>query len=152
MPEGSPSVAGTPSSPDAGLPTAPPVALDDEADFGTGVSAVLEEVESIQTEARFPGEISGPGLAFTLRLTNDTPAAISADLVTVNLAYGDGVPGIPISGPPAQPFTGDVEPGASAVATYVFTTTERDDGLVRLEVTYSTEAPVVVFEGSPPVP
>jgi hypothetical protein len=141
---------GTPDpGPDGVLPTAAPVPLSEPADFGTGVVAVLEQVRSVQTQARSPGEISGPGLLLSVRLTNDTGEPVSLDTVTVNLTDAAGVPGLPIGGPPAMPFEGRLAPGASAVGTYVFTIAEGARSPVMVEVFYSTQAPVVVFEGDP---
>lgn len=138
-----------PVGPDGALPTAEPVPLDEQAEFTTGVIAVLDAVERIQTEAQVPGEISGPGLAFTVRITNETSEAVPLSGVTVNLLDAEGAPGLPMSGPPARAFQGELAPGDSVRATYVFATAEGWSAPVRLEVSYSTDASVVVFEGDP---
>lgn len=160
-----PSVTASPSQPDADdgpapadgdegaapgdLPTAAPVELTEVADFGTGVTAEVQQVEAIQAEGRGPGELSGPALVFRIAVTNGSGAPVDVDAVTVNVADMTGAPGAPLAGPPAEPFTGSVEPGASAVGTYVFAVPADSRDLVQLEVSYSTDASVVVFAGDP---
>lgn len=131
------------------LPTAEPVPLEDEADFGTGVTSSLDGVEAIQAEAHGPGEIAGPALAFEIRLVNSSDEDVDLGAVTVNLADDAGDPGLPMLGPPSQPFQGALGAGEEATATYVFAVDEGSRSVVSLEVSYSTQAPVVVFRGSP---
>lgn len=131
------------------LPTAPPVALAEEADFGTGVTAELAAVRAIQAEAHGPGEIAGPALAFDVVFVNGSAADVSLDTVTVNLTDADGAPGIPMAGPPADPVEGVLAAGARATGTYVFTIPEGARSTVSLEVGYTTDAQVVVFAGDP---
>lgn len=131
------------------LPTAEPVPLEATADFGTGVTSALDRVEAIRAEAQGPGEVSGPALSFTVRLTNSTAADVDLGAVTVNLADEQGNPGLPMAGPPARPLSGVLAAGESVTGTYVFAVDEGSREVVSLEVSYSTQAPVVVFRGSP---
>lgn len=141
--------AAAPGTAGDALPTAPPVDLDEEASFGTGVTATVVRVDAIEAEARGPGEISGPALAFEVEVTNGADAEVSLDAVTVNLTDADGAPGLPMTGSPADPFGGVLAPGRSTTGVYVFTVDSdaRDD--VTLEVAYTTEAHVVLFRGDP---
>ncbi len=152
----SPSATGAPqggapgaAEPEGVLPTAEPVALSETADFGTGVTSELAGVEAIRAEPQGPGEIAGPALAFDISLTNTSAAAVDLGAVTVNLTDDAGVPGLPMTGPPATPFSGSLAPGASVTGTYVFAVDEGSRSVVALEVSYSTQAPVVVFRGDP---
>lgn len=131
------------------LPTAEPVDIAAEADFGTGVTAEITAVEAIEAEGRGLGERSGPALAFSLEVTNGSGEPVDMDTVTVNLADAKGAPAPPLSGPPAAPFARTVEPGATAVGTYVFLVPPDSRDQVTLEVSYSTDASVVVFAGDP---
>lgn len=134
--------------PDPGtLPTAPPVPLDEVADFGTGVTARVDSVDAIEAQAQGPGEVSGPGVAIDVTVTNDSSAPVDLALFLVNLTDGDGNPGIPMLGDPAEPVEGTLAPGGSVSGTYVFTVDEDARDGVRIEASYSTDAPVVVFEG-----
>lgn len=131
------------------LPTAPPVALDEPADFGTGVTATLAAVRAIQAEAHGPGEIAGPALAFEVVFTNGGSAPVSLDTVTVNLFDATGTPGSPMVGSPADPVEGELGPGATTTGVYVFTVPPDARSTVSLEVSYTTDAHVVVFQGDP---
>ena len=134
--------------PDPGtLPTAPPVALDEVADFGTGVTTRVDSLNGIEAQAQGPGEVSGPGVAIDLTVTNDSAAPVDLALFLVNLTDADGNPGIPMLGDPAEPVEGVLAPGGSVSGTYVFTVDEDARDGIRIEASYSTDAPVVVFAG-----
>lgn len=143
-----PSDAAAAPAPDE-LPTAPPVDLSDEADFGTGVTAEITQIESIEAEGRGLGERSGPALVVHLEVTNGSSEPVDMDTVTVNLADATGAPAAPLSGPPAAPFARAVDPGNTAVGSYVFLVPPDARDQVTLEVSYSTDASVVVFAGDP---
>lgn len=125
-----------------------PVPLDEPADFGDDVSASLVAVEGFQAEGRGVGEISGPALRVTVRLTNGTGAALSVDAVTVQMFFGaELTPASEISDDRATVFRGSLEPGASAEATYSFSIADqvRDD--VSVTVSYAPGSSIVVFNG-----
>lgn len=130
-------------------PTKAPVPLSKPADFGTGVVAKLDTIESIVATAHGPGEISGPALAFTITVTNGSATAVDLGNVIVNLTDAHGAPGVSMFGSPAVLLTGDLAVGASATGTYVFAVAPSASSSVRLEVSYSTQAPTVVFAGDP---
>lgn len=130
------------------LPTAEPVPLEAPADFGTDVTATVDSVRAIQAQAQGPGETSGPALVFTVTFTNSSTETVDLGSVTINLAGSDGAPGVQMIGPPASPVSGVIAAGESATGVYVFTLDRDQQDRVRLEVTYSTQAPVVAFEGS----
>jgi hypothetical protein len=131
------------------LPTAPPVTLDDVADFGTGVTARVASARAIEAQAHGPGEIAGPALVFEVVFTNDGREAVDLGSVTVNLYGSDGTPGIPMSGDPSDPVSGSVGPGRSASGTYVFAIPTDKRSTVTLEVSYTVDTHVVVFQGNP---
>lgn len=125
-----------------------PVPLDEPADFGDEVSASLVAVEGFQAEGRGVGEISGPALRVTVRLTNGTGAALSVDAVTVQMFFSaDLTPAPEISDEQATVFRGSLESGASAEATYSFSIADevRDD--VSITVSYAPGSSIVVFNG-----
>jgi hypothetical protein len=134
------------------LPTLPPVELDQEADFGDGVTARVTGVRAVDAEASGAGEIGGPALAFTIELDNRTTEQLPLDTVTVLMVYGGAdTPAIPILGDPrARPFSGRLEPDAAKSGVYIFTVPEdgRDD--VTLTVSHASLSPIVAFQGSAP--
>lgn len=133
----------------AAQPTKAPVPLSQPADFGTGVVAKLDKIESIVATAHGPGEISGPALAFTITVTNRSTGTVDLGSVIVNLTDAHGDPGVSMFGPPAVLLSGTLAVGASATGTYVFAVASSAASTVRLEVSYSTQAPTVVFSGDP---
>jgi hypothetical protein len=137
-------------APGAGtLPTKAPVALDQTADFGTGVVVRLDGIDKIVAQAQGPGEVTGPALAFRVAVTNSSSAAVDLGAFIVNLTDAKGGPGILMLGAPAAPLTGMLAAGATATGTYVFAVGTDADSTVRLEASYSTQAPTVVFSGAP---
>ncbi|WP_098483402.1 hypothetical protein [Georgenia soli] len=158
MPDGStiPSPSpGAPSTPGQGrtvpvgsVRTQAPVDLDGTGDFGTGLTVRLAGVRGVQGVARAPGEVAGPALEVTVRATNGSDAPIALDGVVGYLSYGgDRTPATDF-GQGSAPLQGELAAGASATGTYVFAVPEdqRDD--VRVEISYTGEAPTVAFEGA----
>jgi hypothetical protein len=131
--------------------TAPPVAIDAEADAGTGMTFRLEALEAVTGEATGPGEIAGPAVRVTVVATNDSPSPVVLEGVVVDLTYGnDGTSAAPLSGPGVVRFSGEVSPGASATAVYVFDVPLDQRGDVSVLVSYLASVSPVVFEGPAP--
>jgi hypothetical protein len=135
--------------PNALPPSLPAVPLDAVGDVGNGVSASIAGVEAIQGEAMGPGNIAGPALRVTVRITNGTSAATSLDGVAVNLAYGsDLTPASPLDDPSQRPFHGSLAPGDAGEGVYVFTVPEDSRDSITIDVGYEAGAPILVFTGS----
>ena len=128
------------------------VSLDEEADFGDGVSASVPSLRAVQGEGVGPGEIGGPAVAVAVTLANDSESAVAVGGAVVNAYFGsDQTPAVPLFGDPrSKPFTGELAAGKSRTATYVFNvpTNKRDDFLVT--VSYVAPQPVVAFAGTAP--
>lgn len=130
-------------------PVADPVDLDEPADFTAGIRAEVTTIEAVEGEAQGPGEIGGPALRFTITLVNDSGEPVNLDTTVVALFYGpDEVPGVELSGPGADPFSGTLRAGETADAVYVFTSPpdQRED--IRITVSYSPFDTTAAFEGS----
>ena len=114
----------------------------------SGMTANVVSVESYNATAKRAGEVSGPAVKVTLRLTNGTGGAVDLSTATVNAYYGsDATPAAPVAGDPAaKPFTGSLEPGAAATAVYVFSVPAEDDGAVTLTLSDQAGAKLVVFQ------
>jgi hypothetical protein len=131
--------------------TAPPVAIDEEADAGTGMTFRLETLEAVKGEATGPGEIAGPAVRVTVIATNDSPSPVLVEGVVVDLTYGpDATSAAPLSGPGVVRFAGEVAPGASATGVYVFDVPVDQRGAVKVLVSYLASVSPVVFEGPAP--
>lgn len=127
--------------------TQPAVALAETGDYGNGVTVTLSSIEDVTTSANLPGEISGPGLKVTVQIVNDSGADIDLGNVIVDLQDAAGVPALPMSASPAEPFKGSLAAGATASGIYVFTVPTDYSNPANISVSYTTGAPVVLFVG-----
>lgn len=130
--------------------TAPSKPLGSVAEFGGRVTAKIVSIKAITGSANGPGEIAGPALAVTLRVDNGS--AKSIDLVGVGVILTDsaGNPTSTLVGSPSSPFSGTLAAGGNATGTYVFTIASDKRRPITLALSYSTEAPTVVFSGNAP--
>ncbi len=129
------------------LATNAPVAVTETADYGNGVTASLAKVEKITTTAELPGEIAGPGVALTVQIVNGGSEAIDLGAVVVDLQDSAGTPALPMTAATASPFTGSLAAGETAEGVYVFTLPQPYSGPATVSVSYTVNAPVVVFTG-----
>lgn len=128
-----------------------PVDLSETADFGTGLTAEIVDLRAVTGVARVQGEIAGPALWTEVRVRNDTEEAISLATAQVEVTYGpDRTPGVALSGPDLTPFPASLAPGKSATGAFVYGVPLDARDRVQIVFFLSTDAPVVVFEGSAP--
>ncbi|MFQ1003612.1 hypothetical protein [Modestobacter sp. SSW1-42] len=148
--ESQPAPAATAASlgPD-GLPVAlPPVALDQEAGTGDGVTVRLDRIEAVQGTGTGPGNIGGPALRLTVALTNGSSAPLSLDGVQVTMTSGaDQAPASPLNDPSANELDGVLAPGGSVTGTYVFRVPQDQRDVVSVTVGHTAAAPLLVFTG-----
>jgi hypothetical protein len=143
-----PEPAGPTSDADALPPSLPAVGLDQPAAVGNGITAVVSSLEAIDGTAQGPGNVAGPALRATVRITNGTAEPVSLDGVVVDLATGaDLSPASPLDDPSQRPFSGTAAPGGTAEGVYVFTVPVDDRAAVTLSVGYQAGAPFLVFTG-----
>jgi len=115
--------------------------------FGGGVAVAVVTSRAVTVTGRGVGEVSGPAVAFTLRLSNAGTKALSLSSALVSADYGDEVPASPSTGVPARPWPGSVPAGGQVTGTFVFLVPEDQRSRVRLSVSYAPTAPVVVLAG-----
>jgi len=133
--------------PSAVVTTRPAVPLAGTAQFGGRVSAQILSARSMTAQARGPGEVSGPAVALSIRLVNGSSKALGLTDVVVDVQDAAGTPGVPMSADPARPFSGSLAAGAQADAVYVFGLPADHRSPISVSVSYSTEAPIVLFVG-----
>lgn len=127
---------------------APPVALDERGDFGTGVTVRISAIEAVDGVARGPGEVAGPALRLTMVATNDSGDPVSFEGMVVALTYGaEETPAMLLSEPGTNPFEGELSPRDRATAVYVFAVPEQSRDRVAVSTSYTGSAPTVLFEG-----
>jgi hypothetical protein len=128
----------------------PAVALGAVGNFGNRVTVHVTSIKAGTAHARGPGEVTGPALFLTLRMDNASAKAINLDNMVVALEGSKHAPGTQMSAPPARRFAGSLPAGSHAAAVYVFTLPTGQRHPVTVKVSYTTEAPVVVFVGDAP--
>ena len=139
-----------PAGAEPGTDVAEPVPLSGTADFGDGVTATVSAIEPVTAEASLPGEVGGPGVAITVEITNGSAGAVDLDAVTVDLTDASGASATPITPPEPEELSGSVAPGESAQGRYVFSLPTDDRAGATLRVSYSADAPSVLFTGDLP--
>lgn len=143
-----PPASAAPPAPDAPIaPEAAPVAPDEPAEQA-GVRVELATIERVEGIASAPGEISGPALRITVRITNGSTESVDVGLVAVNAYYGEARrPASSIMQPGGDPFDGVVEPGGSAEGVYLFETGGTDLADVLIGVDVVPGQPTATFRG-----
>lgn len=145
---------GSTGAPDAGdgpqtaepLPTQE-AALGETVSFDTGISVVIDKVESIDVKAETPGEVSGSAVVVTVTAKNGTDAAQSLDSAVVTVNAQDGEPGIGTTAGDPAPLTGSLAPGQNATGRYVFMLGSASGRDVAVSVNYAAGEPVAIFTG-----
>jgi len=106
------------------------------------VTVKVSKIVPVQGEAQGPGEVSGPGLQVTITVTNKSQMALPMDLALTNLYYGPAAtPGGELSGPGASPLAQPIAAGGQASGVYVFAVPADDRRRIRVEFSYTTNAP-----------
>lgn len=127
----------------------PPVKGATSASLGPGVRIRLVDSAPVTIKGRGVGEGSGPGMAYTLRLSNGSRSAIDLASLVVAAQGKGGAPIADTQAPPTSPFTGSLQPGASKRATYAFFVPRSQRDQVRLVISYSPlRTSVVIVPGS----
>ena len=126
-----------------------PVGLDTQIEVGDLASVDILDLRRSDVEARVAGEISGPGVVVTVRLANLSSDELDLGWVTVHGEDASGLPLIPMSGPPAQPFFGPLASSSEADATYAFQLPQDAATPITITVNPAPDVPVAVFTGEP---
>lgn len=133
------------------VPVADPIPPDEVGEFGTGVTAEIVSMEAVDGVAQLPGEVSGPAVRVTVRLTNGSDGVVNLSRVLVDVSYGaDRTPGLALGEPGAEPFIGELAAGSTAEGIYVFGVPIEARDRVQISVAYDVTAPILVFEGPAP--
>lgn len=113
-----------------------------------GVEVALTSIRRLQMKGMGPGEISGPALRITVRVSNYTDTAISIDSAVVNLTDSKGRVGTPYAGSPARPLAGTIDAGRKATGVYVFSVKKSARSPITVTVTYEPGAETALFVGN----
>ena len=129
-------------------PVLEPVAIGELGAFGDGVTTRVADAEAVEAEAFMPGEVSGPGLAITVEITNGSDAPINLDGTIVDLVGEGDAYATLITTREDTALSGDLAPGESSQGTYLFTMPVEDRAAVAVQVSYAAPEPTVIFTGS----
>ncbi len=145
-----PSTTGPPATAPVSAPVADvvekPVGKDTPADLGGDVTVTLTAADTLDVEAKLPGETAGPAVAATLEVRNGSKAAFDLSTIAVTASYGDGTPAIVNRSEPAADLAGSVEPGGTAKGVYVFRAPADQADTMVIEVQSGTQPNVVRFK------
>ena len=108
----------------------------------------MSKVKAIDAKAKGPGEVSGPAVAVTVVLRNQSERRADLGAALVTLEDADGAPGGEILGPPAKPLPARLAAGKSASGVYVFTVGRQRRQPITVRVTLGSELPDLVFRGN----
>lgn len=149
-PSGSPATpppTGATANVEALPPALPPVGFEEDVTVAD-VTVALTAIEAIEGEATGPGNVAGPAVRVTVRLTNATGEVHSLDGVSVTLAYGPGgTPASPLEDRSRRPFAGSLASGDSVEGVYVFSVPRDGMDSVVVEVGHGPGVPRAVFAG-----
>jgi hypothetical protein len=130
------------------VPKPTPARFRDNVVLDNKVGIEVADIESVQGKARGPGEVAGPALRFTVRVTNNSKKAINLDLAVVTAYFGrQDDPASQLSGPGAEPLPQKLKSGATASGKYVFGVPVKERGRVRVDFSYIINQPTIIFRG-----
>jgi hypothetical protein len=124
--------------------TLAPAAPSRTVTVGAGARAVLIKSRNVTITGQGPGELSGPGVALTLQVTNGASAPLDLDAVTVSASIR-GQEASSSDAAPAKPFGGRLAAGAKAQAVYVFVLPAGARRPVGVVVSLAPDLPVARF-------
>jgi ABC-type Fe3+-hydroxamate transport system substrate-binding protein len=124
--------------------TLPPVAPSRTVTVGGAARTVLLGSRNVTVSGQGPGELSGPGVALTLRVTNGSSSPLDLDAVTVSASIR-GQEASSSDAAPAKPFSGRLAPGANAEGVYVFVLPAGARRPVGVVVSLAPDLPVARF-------
>jgi hypothetical protein len=126
--------------------TKEPVALDSPATFGGKLSVRVSDIDRVRGRATAPGEIAGAALQVSVEVDNGTAESVDLSRVVLFLTYGEEQ--TPSAGLIAgtKPLPTAAPAGSVRTGRYIFTVPP-DEKRIRVEISYSGNAPTVAFEG-----
>ena len=127
--------------------TAPPVALQAPANVNSVVVSLVT-IQSLTVGVSGPGEVAGPALAVTVKISNNSSKPVDVSSAVVTLLDAQGQVGTPTPASPAAPFTGSIQPGASASGVYVFGVAKTQRNPIDVYVSYTAGAATAHFVGN----
>lgn len=115
------------------------------------LTAKVTKQVAVAGKAQGPGEIAGPSVQFTIRISNTTGKTVDLTGAVVNAYYGpDQNPASQLEEPGGRGFPESVKDGDSATGVFVFTIPSSQRGTVLVTLDTSVANAVVAFKGAAP--
>ena len=130
----------------AGVNTLAAVKAGVPAEFGSGVSAVVNDYRAVNVQASAPGESSGPAIAVTMEVSNESGVDVDLSQLSVTASDSQGLPALPIESEQAAALEGALESGASRTGVYVFRLNEERSPSLLLNVQAGFSPNALQFE------
>jgi len=121
--------------------------LEGRSRFSKTLAVAVSDVSSRTVKAKYPGEVSGASVLFTVTIRNTSAREVDLNALVVNVLDDEEAPGNQITSPPASDMPHVVAPGRSARARYVFVVPKGSRDPVTIEISLSADEPVLVFRG-----
>jgi hypothetical protein len=132
-------------SPSVAISEAPPVKAGKAAALTEGIKVTIGPIRSIKVAANGPGEIAGDAVTVPIQVQNSSGKAFNLDGFALNATYGKKTPASPTSSGPADPLSGSLKSGSTAKGVYVFSAPHSKASNLRVEVSSSDAAKILIF-------
>ena len=127
--------------------TQKPVRLEGTSQFSSTMTATVSDASSRTVKAKYPGEVSGASVLFTVTIKNTSRREVDLNALVVNVLDDEEAPANQITSPPASDMPHVVAPGRTARGRYVFVVPKGSRNPITIEASVSAEEPVLVFRG-----
>lgn len=108
----------------------------------------LASVKATQIEATIPGDLSGPGVQFTVQVENKSASPIDTSAAVVNVYGSDQSPADLNSGAPTKALPATIPAGSKATGVYSFRIDKAKRNPVMVEISLTPDHEVAVFRGA----
>lgn len=108
----------------------------------------LTSVKATQIEATIPGDLSGPGVQFTVQVENKSASPIDTSAAVVNVYGSDQSPADLNSGAPTKVLPATIPAGSKATGVYSFRIDKAKRNPVIVEISLTPDHEVAVFRGA----
>lgn len=147
--------ATTPAAKDKGSwkprPTKKPAEINKQSETGPGLVFEVAGMKAVKGQAKLPGDVAGPAIRFTVKVTNTGDRAADLSTTVVSVFYGqDKTPALQLNRPASAPFPETLKPDKSAHGQFEFTVPDDERDRVLITVDHSVDSSIVAFEGSAP--
>lgn len=132
-------------------PTKKPAGINKKSETGPGLVFEIAGMKAVKGKAKLPGDIAGPAIRFTVKVTNTGDEGADLSTTVVGVFHGkDKTPALQLNRSDSAPLPATLKAGASAEGEYEFTVPEAERDQVLITVDHSVDSSIVAFEGSAP--